>query len=63
MGRRAGLIIGGILFLTIMGTFLVMYLEGSLLMERISLGAGYWILRMLQKRRPLPGLSAVSVAE
>ena len=47
MGRRAGLIIGGILFLTIMGTFLVMYLEGSLLMERISLGALIIALCML----------------
>ena len=38
MGRRAGLIIGCVLFLTIMGTFLVMYLDGNLLMERISSG-------------------------
>ena len=47
MGRRAGLIIGGILFLTIMGTFLVMYMEGNLLMERISLGALIIALCML----------------
>ena len=47
MGRRAGLIIGVVLFLTIMGTFLVMYLEGSLLMERISLGALIIALCML----------------
>src|SRR5215472_3958733 len=47
MGRRAGLIIGGILFLTIMGTFLVMYLDGNLLMERISLGALIIALCML----------------
>jgi multidrug efflux pump subunit AcrB len=47
MGRRAGFIIGCILFLTIMGTFLVMYLEGSLLMERISLGALIIALCML----------------
>jgi multidrug efflux pump subunit AcrB len=47
MGRRAGLIIGSILFLTIMGTFLVMYLEGNLLMERISLGALIIALCML----------------
>ena len=47
MGRRAGLIIGCILFLTIMGTFLVMYLEGNLLMERISLGALIIALCML----------------
>ena len=47
MGRRAGLIIGCILFLTIMGTFLVMYLDGNLLMERISLGALIIALCML----------------
>ena len=47
MGRRAGFIIGCILFLTIMGTFLVMYLDGSLLMERISLGALIIALCML----------------
>ena len=47
MGRRAGFIIGVVLFLTIMGTFLVMYLEGSLLMERISLGALIIALCML----------------
>jgi len=47
MGLRAGTIIGGILFLTIMGTFLVMYLDGSLLMERISLGALIIALCML----------------
>ena len=47
MGRRAGFIIGCILFLTIMGTFLVMYLDGNLLMERISLGALIIALCML----------------
>ena len=47
MGRRAGLIIGSVLFLTIMGTFLVMYLDGNLLMERISLGALIIALCML----------------
>ena len=38
MGRKTGLIIGIVLFLTIMATFLVMYMKGDLLMERISLG-------------------------
>ena len=37
MGLRTGLIIGMVLFLTIMATFLVMYLKGDLLMERVSL--------------------------
>ena len=46
-GPRAGFIIGCILFLTIMGTFLVMYLDGNLLMERISLGAFIIALCML----------------
>ncbi len=39
MGRKTGVIIGLVLFLTIMATFLVMYIDGSILMERISLGA------------------------
>src|SRR5262245_178474 len=39
MGRKTGLIIGIVLFLTIMATFFVMYMRGDLLMERISLGA------------------------
>lgn len=47
MGLRAGAIIGGILFLTIMGTFLVMYMDGDLLMQRISLGALIIALCML----------------
>jgi len=47
MGRKTGIIIGTVLFLTIMGTFLVMYLEGNLLMERISLGALIIALCML----------------
>lgn len=47
MGRQTGLIIGAVLFLTIMATFLVMYLKGDLLMERISLGALIIALCML----------------
>ncbi len=47
MGRKTSLIIGGVLFLTIMATFLVMYLVGGLLMERISLGALIIALCML----------------
>jgi multidrug efflux pump subunit AcrB len=47
MGRKAGFMIGLVLFLTIMGTFLVMYVDGSLLMERISLGALIIALCML----------------
>jgi len=39
MGYRTALIIGVVLFITIMATFLVMYLKGDLLMERVSLGA------------------------
>ncbi len=47
MGRKIGLTIGVVLFLTIMATFLVMYLEGDILMERISLGALIIALCML----------------
>jgi len=47
MGRKTGIIIGLVLFLTIMATFLVMFLEGDLLMERISLGALIIALCML----------------
>jgi multidrug efflux pump subunit AcrB len=47
MGRKTGLIIGLVLFLTIMATFLVMYTKGDLLMERISLGALIIALCML----------------
>lgn len=47
MGRKTGLIIGIVLFLTIMGTFFVMYMKGDLLMERISLGALIIALCML----------------
>ena len=47
MGRQTGLIIGIVLFLTIMATFFVMYLKGDLLMERISLGALIIALCML----------------
>jgi len=39
MGYRTAFIIGVVLFITIMATFLVMYLKGDLLMERVSLGA------------------------
>jgi multidrug efflux pump subunit AcrB len=47
MGRKTGVIIGLVLFLTIMATFLVMYMKGDLLMERISLGALIIALCML----------------
>src|SRR5215471_16734101 len=47
MGRKAGFIIGFVLLLTIMGTFLVMWASGNLLMERISLGALIIALCML----------------
>jgi multidrug efflux pump subunit AcrB len=47
MGRKAGFIIGTVLFLTIMATFLVMFLKGDILMERISLGALIIALCML----------------
>jgi multidrug efflux pump subunit AcrB len=47
MGFRTGLIIGAVLFLTIMTTFLVMSMKGDLLMERISLGALIIALCML----------------
>lgn len=47
MGRKTGIIIGLVLFMTIMATFLVMYLKGDLLMERISLGALIIALCML----------------
>jgi multidrug efflux pump subunit AcrB len=47
MGLRTGLIIGVVLFLTIMSTFLVMYMKGDLLMERVSLGALIIALCML----------------
>lgn len=47
MGRKTGFIIGLVLFLTIMATFLVMYLKGDILMERISLGALIIALCML----------------
>jgi len=47
MGRKAGLIIGFILFVTIIGTFLVMKIKGGLLLERISLGALIIALCML----------------
>jgi multidrug efflux pump subunit AcrB len=47
MGRKTGVIIGLVLFLTIMATFLVMFMKGDLLMERISLGALIIALCML----------------
>jgi multidrug efflux pump subunit AcrB len=47
MGRKTGMIIGLVLFLTIMATFLFMYMKGDLLMERISLGALIIALCML----------------
>jgi len=47
MGRKTSLIIGVVLFLTIMATFMVMYMIGGLLMERISLGALIIALCML----------------
>lgn len=47
MGRKTGFIIGLVLFLTILATFLVMYMKGDLLMERISLGALIIALCML----------------
>ncbi len=47
MGRKTGLIIGLVLFMTIMTTFLVMFMKGDLLMERISLGALIIALCML----------------
>jgi multidrug efflux pump subunit AcrB len=47
MGLRTGLTIGMVLFLTIMATFLVMYMRGDLLMERVSLGALIIALCML----------------
>lgn len=47
MGRKTGMIIGLVLFLTIMATFLVMFMDGDLLMERISLGALIIALCML----------------
>jgi multidrug efflux pump subunit AcrB len=46
MGLRSGLIIGGVLFLTICGTFLFMSFQGVIL-ERISLGALIIALGML----------------
>ncbi|MEJ2370996.1 MAG: efflux RND transporter permease subunit, partial [Gemmatimonadales bacterium] len=46
MGIRSGAIIGGILFLTIFGTFVFMQLQGVIL-ERISLGALIIALGML----------------
>jgi multidrug efflux pump subunit AcrB len=47
MGLRTAFIIGIVLFLTIMATFLVMSMHGDLLMERVSLGALIIALCML----------------
>lgn len=46
MGLRSGLIIGGVLFITIMGTFIFMDM-GSITLQRISLGALIIALGML----------------
>jgi multidrug efflux pump subunit AcrB len=46
MGLRSGLIIGGVLLVTIMGTFIVMAM-GDITLERISLGALVIALGML----------------
>ena len=46
MGLRSGLIIGGILLVTIMGTFIIMAM-GEITLERISLGALVIALGML----------------
>ena len=46
-GPQDRLIIGLVLFLTIMATFMVMFVKGDLLMERISLGALIIALCML----------------
>jgi multidrug efflux pump subunit AcrB len=46
MGLRSGLIIGGVLMITIMGTFIVMAM-GEITLERISLGALVIALGML----------------
>jgi multidrug efflux pump subunit AcrB len=47
MGRKTGIIMGLVLLLTILATFMVMYMKGDLLMERISLGALIIALCML----------------
>lgn len=47
MGWKTALIIGAVLFLTIMATFMVMFAQGDILMERISLGALVIALCML----------------
>ena len=46
MGLRSGLIIGGVLFITIMGTFIFMNM-GDITLQRISLGALIIALGML----------------
>jgi multidrug efflux pump subunit AcrB len=46
MGLRSGLIVGGILLLTVSGTLIIMYLDG-IAMQRISLGALIIALGML----------------
>jgi multidrug efflux pump subunit AcrB len=46
MGLRSGILIGGILLLTVLGTFIVMQMQGIML-ERISLGALIIALGML----------------
>ncbi|HEY6374118.1 MAG TPA: efflux RND transporter permease subunit [Edaphobacter sp.] len=47
MGRKAGLMMGFVLFITIIGTFMVMKIKGGLSLERISLGALIIALCML----------------
>lgn len=47
IGRKTGVIIALVLLLTILATFLVMYMKGGLLLERISLGALIIALCML----------------
>jgi multidrug efflux pump subunit AcrB len=47
MGIKTGIIIGIVLLQAIMGTFLVMFFQGDLLLERISLGALIIALCML----------------
>jgi len=47
MGLRAGLSVGLVLLFTILATFLLMYMKGDILLERISLGAFIIALCML----------------
>ncbi len=47
MGYKTAIIIGAVLFMTILATFMVMFAHGDILMERISLGALVIALCML----------------